>query len=242
MLERSAKKVEVKAPTKLPEEIVETFYVDWEKAYAAYQDGHLPKRLAHPFKKYGITPHTLREYGIGFDPHSKRISIPIRDYQGNLVGFKGRATHPLDEPKYLSLGDKGGSIFYGFPTYNKGDYVFGLNNAGVNLIVVEGEFDAISLRQRGFPGAVSIGGSSPSTTQIRLIKKVCQRVTLLLDPDKAGKKATGMLINDLVEWIPVEVAVLTKNDPAASSTQEITDALEQAESPLKTKIRRISNA
>lgn len=52
------------------------------------------------FNLDGISTKTLREYNIGYDTISKRITIPIYDIYGNLIGVKGRATNKEDESIY----------------------------------------------------------------------------------------------------------------------------------------------
>jgi DNA primase len=181
----------------------------------------------------GFSPDTLTKWGIGYDGHSRRLSIPFRNVEGNLVGFKGRSTKRYDKPKYVGIGDKSDKKYYGFSTVKTSNYIFGLNSASGDAIIVEGEFDAISLRERGFPGAVAIGGSNISDKQLLSLKRQFPRITTLFDPDDAGRKAERFLSKNLISSIPVSIARLENNDPADSSTQEIEYAIEQAKSAIE---------
>src|SRR5690606_27203714 len=114
----------------------------------------------------GLTKETLKEYQFGFDKSYGRITIPIRDEDKNLIGFKARSIK--DEPKYIILGDKK-KPKYGFSPYKVGDYVyFAYDIEPKWVIIVEGEIDAIKLRQQGF-NAVSLGGSNPTRRQMSIL-------------------------------------------------------------------------
>lgn len=165
-------------------EIAKRFDVEW--VYYAEEHRDSPD-VAYMLDR-GFTPGTLEEWGIGYDDDSKRITIPVCDPDGNLVGFKGRAWRQQARPKYLVLGDKGRRQRYGFDTYDKSLVVFGLDKWGDvdSYVLVEGELDVISLWCMDIP-AICVGGSSMSTEQARLIRQYCDEVILFFDNDVAGK-------------------------------------------------------
>ena len=107
-------------------ELLWRFDVDW--SYYAEEHGDQPD-VAYMLDR-GFTPGDLDDWGIGYDADSQRITIPVCDPDGNLVGFKGRAWRKNARPKYLVLGDKGERQRYGFPTYDKSLVVFGLDRCG----------------------------------------------------------------------------------------------------------------
>jgi hypothetical protein len=57
------------------------FALDWRSDHeaAAYMRGR------------GFAPEVLEDWGFGFDTWTQRVAIPVRDADGVLVGFKGRA-------------------------------------------------------------------------------------------------------------------------------------------------------
>lgn len=203
------------------------FKVDWEKVSLSLGP---PKQLQYMLDR-GLSYETLEEFDIGFDTDSNRITFPIRNERGQLVGFKGRATRKDQKPKYLALGDTE-SIYYGFKTSPVHNYVWGIDTAGEPKIVVEGEIDAMKLRQRGFSGAVALGGSHPSKKQLDSLKKNSESVILMLDPDESGSKAEELL-KELELFIPVRIAKLMRVDPADSSHEEIEEALDLAYNSIK---------
>jgi DNA primase len=231
-LEERIKPKEVTPPktTKISEIALQLFEVDWHKAYEAYEGDGIPYRIAYPFFRH-LKPETLQQFDIGYDKNSKRITIPFRDIEGNLVGFKGRATDPTQQPKYLSIGDKEKS-FYGFPTVKTSNYVWGLDSATSDLIIVEGEFDAISLRQRGFSGSVAISGSNFSYRQFKFICRKASSINILFDPDDAGRRAERKWSREFEKYFPTKIAHLKEKDPSESTTDEIKEALEKATSSL----------
>ena len=163
------------------------FDVDWGHYAEEYYD--------YPDVRYmldrGFTPATLDEWGIGYDADSQRITIPVCDENGDLVGFKGRAWRSEARPKYLVLGDKEGRRErYGFPTYDKARVVFGLDKCSDSdsqaLVLVEGEIDVMSLWVMDIP-AICCGGSYMSTTQAKLIREYCDEIVLFFDNDAAGR-------------------------------------------------------
>jgi DNA primase len=220
--------------TVIPEETLSLFDVDWRKVYEYYEKDAAPRSLSYPLKR-GLTPDTLTQFRVGYDKHSSRITIPIRDGRGNLVGFKGRATKEEKKPKYRSVGDRPGDPpYYGFPHYKKAEYVFGLDSAKDDLIIVEGEFDVMKMRQYGFEGAIALSGSDPSPQQIEQIASKADIVTLLLDRDKAGEKAERICRRELLKYVVVRIAHLDQGDPDENSEEQIHRALSSATNALST--------
>lgn len=193
-------------PTLEPE-VCRRFDVDW--GYYAEEHGDQPD-VSYMLDR-GFTPATLDEWGVGYDYDSRRITIPVCDADGGLVGFKGRAWESDVRPKYLVLGDKGRRNRYGFPTYDKSRVVFGLNlwtaSETQTLVLVEGEIDVMSLWVMGIP-AVCVGGSSLSEAQARLLRQHCDEIVMFFDDDKAGRNFTWGIDKEDGEHKPGAVEML----------------------------------
>src|SRR5690606_12303512 len=58
-------------------------------------------------------------------------------------------------------------------------------------VLVEGNFDVLSLHARGFPLAVAPLGTAFTEAQARLVKRYAPEVVVMFDADRAGKKATA---------------------------------------------------
>ena len=120
--------------------------------------------------------------GAGF--LAGRCVIPIRDEEGRLVAYAGRAVNG-QEPKYR------------FPAgFRKSQVLFNLDRAmqtcGRNVIVVEGFFDAMKVHQAGHP-VVALMGSSFSQRQSELLLSHFAGVKLMLDGDETGRRAAEVI-------------------------------------------------
>lgn len=146
-----------------------------------------------------------RTGGGHYDRFRHRLMFAVLDPMGRCVGFSGRA---LPEPSAEELRAVGASPadraeppakYMNTPEtaiFKKGEQVFGLFQARVAVrqagraVVVEGNFDVVSLHAQGFHLAVAPLGTAFTEAQARLLKRFAPTATLLFDPDTAGRKAT----------------------------------------------------
>jgi DNA primase len=226
----------------LPEDVLDEFAVDWEAAYEAYTEGAGHPGTDYLFKR-GFEPETLTYWNFGYDERSGRITFPICDSSGALVGVKARA---IDDrrPKYLILGDQPGRpARYGFPCYQKSLVVFGLDEYiqyaealehgdPAEMIVVEGELNTVMLWQYGHRNSVAINGSYISAWQLANIKAWCDTAILFFDslkrddegelvPDQAGQDATATVSDLLYRHVNVKIVPEHEGDPASMSPSEV---------------------
>jgi DNA primase len=132
-----------------------------------------------------------RQSGDGYyDRFRHRLMFAVTDIHGRIVGFSGRALpSPTgeDPAKYVNSPES--------EIYTKGEHLFGLYQ-GRNIvrqseeaIVVEGNFDVVSLHARGICNAVAPLGTAFTEAQAKLVKRYAPTATLAFDPDNAGTKA-----------------------------------------------------
>lgn len=146
-------------------------------------------------KKKNFTSRDLTNAGVSFEKAGKvydffrgRIMFPLYDHRGNILGFSGRALNETDMPKYINTRET--------LVYQKGSVFFGLNlskeeiKQKQNAILVEGEFDLISLFTTGIKNVVAIKGTALTETQVALIARFSPKVTFCFDNDSAGLEAT----------------------------------------------------
>lgn len=222
-------------PKWLPDKVLDDFQVDWFRAYNSYIDGELPDKLARPFEKYNLTPQTCTTFELGYDRLTDRITIPRRNFKGQLIEVKGRSADNDDYPKYLGLGNREGKEDYKFPRIKDTSLVFGLDTATPELIICEGEFVALYMRQLGFTGSVAIGTSKISEKQLKNILNKAERATILFDPDDAGYEGAEQAIDLLYGNIPVTIALLPSPDPEKISKSEMEGIIKNANTPLEFK-------
>lgn len=199
---------------------LEAFHVDWK-----YEDSYRSEYLILD-RKFNCV--TLNNWEIGYDQISDRITIPIRDHEGKLVGFKGRAWRESNAPKYMILGDYNNQKRYGFQPYKKSQYVFGLDRISDGPIIVEGELNAIAMDQHGFR-SVAVAGSEFSDRQCELIREKYTFATIYLDNDKAGDKGTKKVIEMLSPYMSLKIVQNAPGDAAELDTQAVKDLIDNAQ-------------
>jgi hypothetical protein len=158
----------------------------------------------------GFKIEELERHDIGFDDKRKRITFPIRDIEGNLIGISGRTVTGA-WPKYKvyqgyhDAVDSYGKTFRSpgelgawFPNYSstdirnhlyRGNFVFHtlFNNQSDYLIVVEGYKASLWLVQMGYEHTVALMGAKMSAGQERIIRRMGVATYILLDNNDAGK-------------------------------------------------------
>jgi hypothetical protein len=179
------------APQNVPisDLFLERFDVDWEMAAAAGDEA--PECFRYMLQERGFAHETLEHWSFGYDERTNRITFPVCNERGEIVGFKGRSWDGRF-PKYLVLGDADDADpYYGFGRFYTGSLIFGLDLAisegdATELIVCEGELNAIALWEMGYRNAVALNGSNLTSRQARLIRTYADRVIFFFDFDKAG--------------------------------------------------------
>ena len=127
-----------------------------------------------------------RDSGGYYDYFRSRVMIPIRDLNGNVIAFGGRA-YGNGEPKYLNSPES--------TLFRKRSMLYGLDTARDSIrsegtvILVEGYFDQISLRIRGLENVVAPLGTSLAVEQVKLLKRYTTDVITVFDSDEAGLRA-----------------------------------------------------
>lgn len=123
-----------------------------------------------------------------YDRFRDRIMFPIRNVQGEVIGFGGRV---LDkgEPKYLNSPETA--------VFHKGKELYGLHEARAGLrrrgyaLVVEGYMDVVALAQLGFPNAVATLGTACSADHVQKLFRFTESIVFSFDGDAAGRRAAG---------------------------------------------------
>jgi 5S rRNA maturation endonuclease (ribonuclease M5) len=120
-----------------------------------------------------VDPKNLELYGLKYHRDYHAIAIPVGN--GTVVGIKYRLIAPLGEMRYLA---EQGSQFGGYWLDGRKD----------RLLIVEGEFDAISAKLMGFEGTVlALQTNRLSDESIKRVRSF-KNIFLALDSDEAGLK------------------------------------------------------
>ena len=171
------------------------------------QKGYLPLDM--------IEVGVLRGGDFYHDAFKNRIIFPIKDLEGNVVGFSGRKYLPKqeDESKYINTNEtivfKKGEILY---NYSESIQEIKMNN---NVYLFEGFMDVIAAYKANITNSVASMGTALTVKQINAIKRITKNVTLCYDSDGPGVLATIKAIELLVSnGMNVNVAIIPEGKDA----------------------------
>lgn len=133
------------------------------------------------FYKDGIDYQTQRDFNIGYDDETNRISIPIYSIFGDLVGVKGRLfKDKIDEGecKYLYLAQCNKSqILYGL--HKTMPYIKQANS----VYVFESEKSVLQCWSQGIRNTCATGGKQISKYQIDILIRLGVKIIFCYDKD-----------------------------------------------------------
>lgn len=149
-----------------------------------YDESILDEYLKVPnerFQRDNISLEAQMKFGIGYDVGTDRITIPIRDQHGSLMGIKGRRNYETDneeDPKYLYLVPcQMSKTLFGYSTNYSSMY-------GRTVMIFESEKSVLQCASYGYHNAVALGSNSLSEYQAKMILSLNpQKVIFMLDSD-----------------------------------------------------------
>ncbi len=169
-----------------------------EPALRQFRVGYAPSgwdRVLHASRRAGYSEEELRAAGLVtrskegrmYDAFRGRITFPLTDRRGRVLGFGARAMRDNQGPKYVNSRD--GEI------YRKGRQLFAVDLARVDatrvgsVVLAEGYTDVIALHQAGMRHAVGLMGTALTEDQAVELGQLARTVLLCLDADAAGQAA-----------------------------------------------------
>lgn len=180
------------------------------------------QNLVQHLRQKGWAENLIEKAGLSingksgpYDRFRGRIMFPISSSQGRTVAFTGRVLPGADEQtgKYVNSPET--------VLYHKSSVLFGLDLAKqtilkeANVIVVEGQMDAIMIHQAGNQNVIAVSGTALTEEHLKLLKRFTDKIIFCFDNDKAGYgallKATALSISLGLE---ARAIVLKGKDPA----------------------------
>ena len=161
------------------------------------------------------------------DTFKNRIMFPIHNLEGQVIGFTGRIYHDSDQAKYLNSKE---SIIF-----KKGQILFNYHRAikeikrKKEVIIVEGNMDAIRMYASGIKNVVALMGTSLTKEQVSIIKNMRSKIILMFDNDDAGEIATyqnGTILEE-AGLTPLCVRLSGPKDPDEYILKKGVQALEE---------------
>ncbi|WPO83825.1 DNA primase [Chryseobacterium sp. JJR-5R] len=189
-----------------------------------FQLGYSPEKkdafTAYALEK-GYNKEILEKSGLsifpentpsGVDRFRERVMFPIHSFSGRVLGFGARILkNNVKTAKYLNSPET--------EIYHKSNVLYGLNQSKQAIsrknicLLVEGYMDVIALHMSGIENVVASSGTSLTTEQIKLIKRLTENVTILFDGDNAGIKASFRSIDMLLtEGMNIRVLLFPDGD------------------------------
>ncbi|MDW7853603.1 DNA primase [Enterococcus faecium] len=158
--------------------------------------------LQQVFKNESISNELLERSGL-FVTHDdgrmsdrfyQRVMFPLRNSQGQTIGFSGRWLAPekgqeKDQPKYLNSPET--------ELFNKRQVLFNLDKARSDIrkngeiLLFEGFMDVIAAWQAGIKTGLASMGTNLTAQQIQQMEKLTKELVFCYDGDNAGFEATN---------------------------------------------------
>jgi DNA primase len=186
---------------------------DWHAMADGLRNRRVDLELA---LKLGLIARQPKAGGY-YDRFRDRLVCPVIVPGGDVVGFSARILPPTapptepdprgEAPKYINSPES--------LVYKKSKLLFGLAQARETMaakgraVLVEGNFDVITLHQAGITEAVAPLGTALTPEQVDQLRRSAAEVILCYDGDRAGRTATRVALELLVAVdIPVRVVAL----------------------------------
>ena len=153
---------------------------EWQGLAAGLPDAHEKDLL-----EAGLL--TRSDTGRAYDRFRGRITFPIRDTRGRVIGFGGRVIGDGSGPKYLNSPET--------PVFHKGRELYGLYEARKalrridRLLVVEGYMDVVALAQAEIANVVASLGTAATKEHFQKLYRYANEVICCFDGDAAGRQA-----------------------------------------------------
>ena len=193
-----------------------------EESIAKFQLGYAPESWSWLLDRGAVKslkPEELEavglvarsERGSRYDRFRGRAIFPISDAQSRPIAVGGRILPGAesDSAKYINCNET--------RLYQKSHQLYGLDlardaiNKTRQAVVMEGYTDVIMAVQNGIQNAVACCGTALGESHIKLLKRYCDSVVLLLDGDEAGQKRTSEIL-ELFVTAQMDLRILTLPD------------------------------
>lgn len=161
----------------------------------------------------GYDQELLRRFDVGFDVKHNRITFPLRDKAGKLIGISGRSVLPNAKPRYKVYDweykdfnlperrtDKRAILWNVHNIYTQFHFE---TDPGQRFVVVNEGFKAVMrVAQAGIPQVVGLLGSYMSNEQQWMLERLGCPILLMLDNNQAGQLGQRDAAKRLVKTCP----------------------------------------
>ncbi|HEY9583164.1 MAG TPA: DNA primase [Candidatus Paceibacterota bacterium] len=187
------------------------------------------RNLATHLKKIGLNEEDAEQAGLlvkspkgYYDRFRGRIMFPFFDYSSRPIGFSSRLIPGVtddNQGKYVNSPET--------PLFHKSRVFYGLDIAKNSIrekdkvILVEGQIDVIMAHQVGTTNVIGVSGTALTLEHIETISRLTDNLTILLDADEAGFRASERSVRlALSRGLHVSVVELPVGTDPASCIQD----------------------
>lgn len=196
--------------------------------------GYVPQTSIKSLLEKGVLKQDLLDAGLAVVQDGQlrarfigRLSFPLRNHLGKVLGFGCRVFKQPSKAKYINSAESA--------LFQKSQLIYGLDLAKKHIktqgfaIVVEGYMDVIALHQIGYGNAVAVMGTAFVTQQAQLLQRFTKNLVLAFDQDLAGQAALLKSYEILQPMgFNVKVLQLGQKDPADVCLSEGKSAIDAA--------------
>jgi DNA primase len=211
-----------------------------EETLQRFRVGYAPKPWDHMVKRWrlgGYSEEELvaaglakrgRQRGGIYDPFRGRLTFPLCDLRGRVLGFAGRGLRDDQRPKYLNSPE--GELFHKGQQLFGGDLARPATAKAQEVVLVEGYTDVLALHQAGIDNAVGMMGTALTERQVGEVARLVGPGGVLhiaLDADASGQEAMLRAAElAAARDLRLDVVVLPgSSDPAELLAEEGVDAM-----------------
>lgn len=186
-----------------------------ENDYAPFR-GRVPRYAL----ERGLPLEVCKAWDLGDDPAEGRLLFPIRNFEGGLVGLKGRSYrgHRNKYIPYLPFSQ--GSWFFG-------EHMLRPESEDPRIVIVEGEIDVIKVWMAGY-SCLGMMGGFPTRTHSKRLEALGRPLVLMPDANETGERWAKSLGDRMKNVVNVFDVFLDSGDPGERSPDEIREAVEGA--------------
>jgi len=186
----------------------------------------------------GFEMEVLKHFGIGVDKHHNRITFPLRDVEGHLVGISGRAMLLNQEPRYKVYKEEYRT--WDLPPYetDKSNLLWNAHTmfhqlqaqpGHPRIVIVEGFKAVMWLTQAGIPNVVGLMTKRMSKTQEWILQRMGGEFVVMLDNDHAGIQGTIKVTESFYNaGAPLRVVLYDGDQPTDVPLNELPEVLDAA--------------
>lgn len=200
----------------------------------------------------GFSESTLQYFGVGYDRKNTRITFPLRDITGVLVGISGRTVtdqyprYKVYDSEFTAYGLAARAQIRKSTILWNGDKVYQeacFRKLTSPIVIVEGFKACMRVWDAGYKNAVALLGTYLSEDQQWVLERVGAPIVLMLDRNSAGMKGMSEVGRKLSKSLQVRVVgEYFGEQPSDLCEVEVQEAITRAKSYARWAVEESSNA